>query len=147
MDEVYEEFKGHVLAVRKDRLSKPIDELAGGRVFTGRQALEFGLVDKLGGLHDAIEFAADKAKLKEYEIRTVPEPKNFFEMLASDLSESKPNDKHLETQPVLGLWQTVLPMLKGLDPHRMRAIQAAFQQLGVIQQERISLSMPILTWD
>jgi len=52
MNEVYEVFKGHVLAIRKDRLTKDIDELAGGRVFTGRQALEFGLVDRMGGLDD-----------------------------------------------------------------------------------------------
>jgi protease-4 len=42
MDEIYETFRGHVTAVRAGRLKKPLDELAGGRVFTGAQALELG---------------------------------------------------------------------------------------------------------
>ena len=54
MDEVYEVFKGHVVRNRGDRLTKPIDEIAGGRVFTGRQALGLGLIDRLGTLSDAI---------------------------------------------------------------------------------------------
>ena len=80
MDEVYEVFKGHVVRNRGDRLKKPIDEIAGGRVFTGRQALELGLVDQLGSLSDAIRLAADKAGLKEaeYDVRVVPRPKSFL---------------------------------------------------------------------
>jgi protease-4 len=42
MDEIYETFRGHVTAVRAGRLKKPLDELAGGRVFTGAQAIELG---------------------------------------------------------------------------------------------------------
>ena len=42
MDEIYGVFKEHVTAVRKDRLKKPIDEIAGGRVYTGKQALGSG---------------------------------------------------------------------------------------------------------
>src|SRR5205085_2762863 len=38
MDEIYCVFKGHVVAARGSRLKKPIDELAGGRVYSGRQA-------------------------------------------------------------------------------------------------------------
>ncbi len=147
MDEVYEEFKNHVLKVRKDRLKKPIDDLAGGRVYTGKQALELGLVDKLGGLNDAIKFAAEQAKVEDYEIRTVPAPKSFIDMLVGDLSDTKQSDKHLNLGPVDGIWQSVLPMLQGMDPNRVRAVRSAFQQLGVIQQERISLSMPILYWE
>jgi protease IV len=147
MDDVYEDFKGHVLAVRKDRLKKPIDDLAGGRVFTGKQALENGLVDKLGGLNDAIQFAAKKADVEDYEVRVVPEPKSFFELLAADLNDSKPDDKHLRIDTAGSIWETVLPMLNGLDPHRVKAVRQAFQQLEIIQAERLSLSMPILFWD
>ena len=147
MDEVYEDFKDHVLAARKDRLTKPIEQLAEGRVFTGKQALEYGFVDKLGGLNDAIKFAAKQAKMEEYEVRMVPKTKSVFEILAEDLSgETEQSDKHLH----LGagsLWDTVLPMLKGLDPHRVRSVHRAFQQLEIIQQERMSLTMPILTVD
>ncbi|MCA9072547.1 MAG: signal peptide peptidase SppA [Planctomycetaceae bacterium] len=146
MDEVYEDFKGHVLAVRKDRLSKPIDDLAGGRVFTGKQALEYGLVDKLGGLNDAIEFAAKQAKVEDYEVRVVPQPKNFIELLTGDLNKDS-NKKHLNLQATGSIWESVLPMLKGLDPQRMRIVHQAFQQLDIIQKERATLTMPLLLWD
>ena len=53
MDEIYGVFKGHVTTARGKRLKKPIDDLAGGRVYTGKQALDLGLVDKLGTLEDA----------------------------------------------------------------------------------------------
>ena len=59
---------------------------SGGRVYTGRQALELGLVDKIGTLQDAIHHVAEKAKLKDYEVRVVPEPKNFLELLVEELS-------------------------------------------------------------
>ena len=64
MDEIYGVFKGHVTAIRGNRLKKPIDELAGGRVYTGKQALELGLVDRLGTLHDAIKFVADAGQAR-----------------------------------------------------------------------------------
>ena len=57
MNEVYGAFKGHVVAARGAKLKKPIEELAGGRVYTGQQALDLGLVDEMGGLEDAIQCA------------------------------------------------------------------------------------------
>ena len=72
MDELYGVFKNHVAAIRGNKLKKPIDESAAGRVFTGRQALDLGLVDRIGTLHDAIAFAADQASVKDYDVRTVP---------------------------------------------------------------------------
>src|SRR5438046_7701613 len=81
MDEIYGVFKGHVTASRGDRLKKPIDELAGGRVFTGKQALELGLVDRIGTLKDAIGYVAGEANLTDYDVRVVPEPKNLIEQI------------------------------------------------------------------
>src|SRR5205823_586218 len=69
MDKIYDVFKDHVVAIRGKRLKKPIDDLAGGRVYTGRQALELGLVDKIGTLRDAIDHVAAEAKLSDYEVR------------------------------------------------------------------------------
>ena len=63
MDDIYGVFKGHVTENRGKKLKKPIDELAGGRVYTGRQGLELGLVDRIGTLQDAINYAAEQAKI------------------------------------------------------------------------------------
>lgn len=55
--------------------------LADGRIFTGRQALDLGLVDTLGGLDDAIDRATDLAQLKDPEVVTYREPRNLAEWM------------------------------------------------------------------
>jgi protease-4 len=148
MDEIYEVFKGHVIAVRGKRLKKPIDELAGGRVFTGKQALELGLVDRLGGLDDAIAYAAEQAKLKDYDVRVVPRPKNFLEMLVADLADDSDGSPTLQSLVRrLGasrarLFDAALPLVGDLDPHRLRAVRQALGRLELIQRERAVLMMP-----
>jgi protease-4 len=148
MEEVYGQFKGHVTAIRGDRLKKPIDDLAAGRVWTGQQALEHGLVDKIGGIHDAIGFIADEAKLDDYEVRVLPRPKNFAELLMGDLnggSNKKSNTLSLEASVSQdSLWKSVLPLMQGLDPNRVAAVRQAIQQLDIVSREQISLSTPIL---
>jgi ClpP class serine protease len=46
-------------------------------------------VDRLGTLSDAVAFAADQAKLKTYDVRVVPKPKNFLERLTERASGGK----------------------------------------------------------
>lgn len=58
IDEAYEQFVDAVAEGRGLPREKVL-ELADGRVYTGRQALELGLVDALGNLPDAIELAAE----------------------------------------------------------------------------------------
>ena len=63
IDDVYAQF---VQAVAESRQMEPekVRQLADGRIFTGRQALEAGLVDELGGYQDAIRVAAELAGIK-----------------------------------------------------------------------------------
>ena len=77
MNEIYGVFKGHVTAIRGNRLKKKIDELAGGRVFTGRQALELGLVDKIGTLDDAIRFVAARGQAQGLRRPRHPQAEKF----------------------------------------------------------------------
>lgn len=65
-------------------------EYAGGRVWSGAQAHERGLVDVLGSFDDAVVMAATKAGLgDEYSVRFYPEKKPFIEQLLSDLGKAK----------------------------------------------------------
>ncbi len=149
MNDIYGVFKGHVVAARGDKLKKPIDELAAGRVFTGQQAVDRGLVDKIGTLDDAIRHVAEKANLKDYEVRVYPEPKNFMEVLLDELSDGDRDSNHLalpasglisaHTSSILDL---ALPYLKGLDRQRLETVKAALWRLDLLQQERAALTMP-----
>ncbi|MGD9853502.1 MAG: signal peptide peptidase SppA [Planctomycetaceae bacterium] len=143
MDEIYGVFKGHVTAARGDRLKKPLDDIAGGRVYTGKQALELGLVDQIGGLDAAIDFVADKADLEEgkYEIRVVPRPKNFLEEMFADLApQSKDDGKKLSLE-LLGAFG---PALEAADPERVALIKQALRQLDILHSEGVMLTMPVL---
>jgi protease IV len=85
MDDAYAAFTGHVEAGRGRKLTKPMNEIAEGRVFTGSQALALGLIDTLGGLEDAIAHAAELAELDDYEVRVLPEPMTFWETLMASM--------------------------------------------------------------
>jgi len=67
IDHYYQRFLGTAAAARNTTTEK-IDEVAQGRVWTGRQAKANGLVDTLGGLNDAIASAARRAKLTDYSV-------------------------------------------------------------------------------
>ncbi len=144
MGDVYEIFKGHVTKAREGKLTKPIDKIAGGRVFTGAQALELGLVDKMGGLEDAIKFAAERANLGEYEIRVIPEPPTIFDMFMQKDDESHASTRATATSMFLEAphVQEMLPMIARFDPLRVRAIVRQLQILGVLQAEGVALAMP-----
>jgi len=143
MDEIYGVFTDHVTAARGDRLTKPLDDIAGGRVYTGKQALELGLVDRLGGLNAAIGFVAEEAKLEtgDYEVRIVPRPKNFIEEMFADLApQPKSDDKNLS----LRLLDAVGPALQAADPERLLLLKQALRQLDILQSEGVMLTMPVM---
>lgn len=80
IDTTYAHFKGHVVAGRK-LATVMVDSIAQGRVWTGSDAKELGLVDELGGLDKAIASAAGLAGLKVYKVVTYPEPSDKFNFL------------------------------------------------------------------
>jgi len=93
----YLSFTTKAAAGRKMTLQR-LQSLAGGRVWTGAQAKQIGLVDELGGLDKAIEMAADKAKLKpgSYKVAVYPKAKSFVdELLSSATSETSMSERLL----------------------------------------------------
>ncbi len=87
IDYIYNIFITHV-ADGRPLNKKEVDEIGQGRVWSGIDAKELGLVDVLGGLNDAIDIAAAKANVgEEYVIAEYPKQKNFFEMIFNDMSE------------------------------------------------------------
>ncbi|MEQ9426428.1 MAG: signal peptide peptidase SppA [Cyclobacteriaceae bacterium] len=63
--------------------NEDIKEIASGRIWAGSTALELNLVDKQGGLSEALNMAARSAELEEYQVVYYPEQKTFFEELMS----------------------------------------------------------------
>ena len=65
-----------------------IKAIAEGRVWTGTDALEIGLVDQLGGLADAVALAAEAAGLESYGVAEFPEKEDFMTRLMKEMSVS-----------------------------------------------------------
>lgn len=80
----------NLVAAGRDMSFEQVDSMAGGRVWSGRQALEAKLVDRLGTLNDAIELAAMKAGITSYRVSTYPKAKDtgLDAIFASALSET-----------------------------------------------------------
>lgn len=73
--------------------------VAEGRVWTGEQGLKIGLVDELGNLDAAVEYAAKKADLKKYRSVSYPEPSTPFSMF---LNKQKAGYLDAEVRDILG---------------------------------------------
>ena len=90
MRDFYDGFVQKVAASRKMPVER-VDQLAQGRVWTGAQAQQNGLVDALGGLDRAIALAKERAGISpetEVEIVSYPARKSLAELLVEQLSGS-----------------------------------------------------------
>lgn len=61
-----------------------VDSIGQGRVWSGSDAIKIGLVDELGGIEEAIAYAAEKANLENYSIKEYPKQENMFESLLNN---------------------------------------------------------------
>lgn len=82
MEKIYEEFKIRVSEGRNIPLDE-LEKIAQGQIWTGRQAIDNGLVDETGGLFKAIEEAASLAGVESYSTVYFPENKILSEKIFS----------------------------------------------------------------
>ncbi|MEP1017868.1 signal peptide peptidase SppA, partial [Maribacter dokdonensis] len=84
IEETYETFLQRVSQGRGMTMAQ-VDSVAQGRVWSGTEALEIGLVDELGNLDDAISAAAEMAEIDTYGVKKFPKYKSGFERFMEDL--------------------------------------------------------------
>jgi protease IV len=93
---IYESFTTKAADGREMKV-EDLRKIASGRVWTGEQARENGLVDQLGGLEDAIKIAAEKAGVAEdYKLRYYPKPKGLLERYINSKEEEATETKMRE---------------------------------------------------
>ena len=148
MRDVYEVFKGHVAQGRSGKLTKPLDQIAGGRVYTGKQALHLGLVDQIGGLDEAVAYAAARASIDDYDVRVIPEPQDFItEMMQQYSGEGeRPTDISLTSRAGLLAGHPELAplvdLLRRTEPQRAAALTRALQRVELVRKESVIMMMP-----
>jgi protease-4 len=121
IDAVYEQFTSKALAGRvaagKKMTIEELKALAGGRVWTGRQAKKNGLVDELGTLDDAIAEAKRMAQIdpsKKMEILPLPKPMNFLDKLMEGDAKLPFGSLHAEVLKQLPVGEQALKMIAPL---------------------------------
>ncbi|MFC6268246.1 signal peptide peptidase SppA [Frigoriflavimonas asaccharolytica] len=97
VENTYSRFVNFVSANRKKSFAE-IDEIGGGRVWSGTRAKQIGLVDELGSLHNAIEYATQKAGLKNPKIGTYPKKLSKFEQIFKTMDKEEISTKILENK-------------------------------------------------
>jgi len=107
----YELFVKRCAEGRKMKVDQ-IKAIAEGRVWTGEDAIKIGLVDKIGGLNDAIKIAVDKAKLKTYNVSEYPEKEDFATKFMKNFSKDI-ETRFLKAQ--LGEQYNTFRQIKNLD--------------------------------
>ncbi len=97
-----------------------VDLLAQGRVWTGREAADNGLVDELGGLKQALDFAAEQASVDDYRVAVFPQVRPWIIL------------------PGRSLFQTVAGFITG----RSDRVEKAVDDLPMLTEEGIYARMP-----
>ena len=126
MQATYEQFTGKAAKGRKMD-PKKLEELAGGRVFTGRQAVANGLADQIGTLDDAIAEAKNMAGIKpdeKVDIWMLPKPKGMLEQLLGGSSAEAEAARSRRA-------------LRSLEdgPHAAQAVRRAGRDRDALQRE------------
>ncbi len=88
VEQCYSTFISHV-AEGRGITTEQVDEIGQGRVWSGVNAKEIKLVDRFGGLKDAIALAAELAELESYKITELPKAKSMMEQMMSTLGQAK----------------------------------------------------------
>ncbi|MEI9998804.1 MAG: signal peptide peptidase SppA [Verrucomicrobiota bacterium] len=118
VDDLYQKFTDKVSKSRNIPLDGPtgVQAIAQGRVWAGSEALDLHLVDQLGGLEDAIAYAADKAKLgTRYRVKEYPEEVTFADTLALLFNNQQEPVAKAKSDPLSAGFQKVKSELKALS--------------------------------
>ncbi|MCP5534699.1 MAG: signal peptide peptidase SppA [Akkermansiaceae bacterium] len=148
MLDVYGTFKKRITDGRGNRIKGDLEKLAGGRVYSGRDALAIGLVDEIGGLNEAIAHAASLAKLAEYETHLSPEPKSGLEGMFSGPDKPGEDDEFIRMTSPRGhaalIQQHLLavPGIQLLTPGQRAQLENLVRRIESYQQHSILLIGP-----
>lgn len=105
VDHIYRQFIGHVAEGRKMSV-EAVDAIGQGRVWSGADAKELGLVDELGNIKDAVAAAAQLAKLETYKIKDLPKKTNPLEVFVKQFEKSTSVSEQLKSE--LGVYGAYL---------------------------------------
>ena len=133
VDVIYDQFLAKVSESRKLSRDK-VQEIAQGRVWSGSEALKLGLVDEIGGLRDAVRFAAQKAGIEKDYRMDMPGPKKTP---AQRLLEALGKEDH----PTTGLIRGPFGQLASEIQRQIKVLGALNDPQGVYARMPVDLTL------
>lgn len=124
VDFIYDSFLGKVAEGRGLKI-EDVAKIAEGRIWSGVDALDLGLVDELGGLRDAIAFAGDESGLgDEPAVMELPKPMNFLDELFAGVSQQTADaSTNIALKPLVDLYREASEMTSRFnDPKGVYAV-------------------------
>lgn len=113
IDSTYVRFVNLVAQGRHISYEK-VDDMASGRVWSGLQAIDNGLADKIGTIQDAINMAAEKAATTDYRIKTYPENDDSFGSLLKSVTSI--STKYIKE--VVGITPEIDQVKQAIEKHQ-----------------------------
>jgi protease-4 len=143
MKNTYEQFTQRVMTTRQGKI-KDIDQVARGRIFLAKQAKELGMVDEIGGVQNAIAYAAGKAGLKDgqFDVRLLPQPRSLADMILG--ASGGETETPIRPKVDLQIDGEVGLLLKSLDPSARKLLGQQLQMIQILQQRPVALVAPFV---
>lgn len=140
MKQTYDQFTERVMTHRKGKI-KDIDQVARGRIFIAKEARELGMVDELGGIEDAIRFAAKQVDLKPgaYEVKSVPPSRTLGDLLSGNVDEA---EAAMHFRPQMTLQVSADSVLRLLPSDTRKMLGQQLQFMTMLEQRPILLVSP-----
>ena len=125
IDHIYVKFVSKV-ADNRNMAYEDVLPIAGGRIWAGYKALELGLVDKIGGLDEALKSAAERAGIEDFVVKNYKKPMDPFDVFLNELLENINIEINLD--PRLKLINSKLEKhLKLIDPEKRNILMYCFE--------------------
>ncbi|MCH2204603.1 MAG: signal peptide peptidase SppA [Lentisphaerales bacterium] len=145
---VYDTFKERVESGRKGKLTEELEAIAGGRVYTGSQALNLGLIDQIGGLTEAIQLAAKNSNISNFKLSVYPKKVDIMDLLSKELRQDEDNtfiqsdNSSLSNLFTHSLIKSQIKSLHSLNPMLAKQLSSFLQQLQLFANEGVLLVSP-----
>ena len=125
IDHTYNKFVSKV-AENRNMTYEDVLPIAGGRIWAGYKALELGLVDKIGGLDQALKSAAERAGIEDFAVKNYKKPMDPFDLFLNELLENI--NIEIDLDPRLTLINSKLEKhLKLIDPKKRNILMYCFE--------------------
>ena len=125
IDHTYNKFVSKV-AENRNMNYEDVLPIAGGRIWAGYKALELGLVDKIGGLDEALKSAAERAGIEDFAVKNYKKPMDPFDVFLNELLENI--NIEINIDPRLKLINSKLEKhLKLIDPEKRNILMYCFE--------------------